>query len=474
MTIIAPIGFNTPHLVFNTTETGDLVASGGVLSALTDATISATSVFAGGEDIVGGFGVTNARALGTVLTGSGFVSGPINNPPGLAEEFVFLGGTTSGTTVNAHCREVVASGGLAIDTVVFGGTVLDFGVTQGAMLTGDTGNVANEFVNNGTALGTTVNHNAILDVVSSGFASGTTVNSGGFELADGGFASATIVNAGGVDLIFDLGTTSNTMVNGGLEVVEGLATGFIDGGRAKFTTVNGGDQIVFGFAFGTTVNSGFEVVWSGGFSQSATINTGSGFDFIVGSSFHQTLNGGAEFVVAHGIADETQINKGGIQVINSATAISGTIKAGGTQIVEAGGTAFNTSIDGGLMEVQSGGTTGAIPVTFTANGGDLQLDFSQAFSGLISGFASPVGVNEVLDLRDVTFTGATKVTFAEAPGNTSGTLTVTDGTHTANLTLLGQYSTANFSLASDGAGGTFVRDPALVGSAASPVLAAHA
>jgi hypothetical protein len=53
-------------------------------------------------------------------------------------------------------------------------------------------------------------------------------------------------------------------------------------------------------------------------------------------------------------------------------------------------------------------------------------------------------------------------------------LTVTDGPHTANLTLLGLYATANFSISSDGAGGTFVKDPALVGSAASPILAAHA
>jgi hypothetical protein len=45
----------------------------------------------------------------------------------------------------------------------------------------------------------------------------------------------------------------------------------------------------------------------------------------------------------------------------------------------------------------------------------------------------------------------------------------------ADLTLLGQYSTANFSLSSDGHGGTIITDPpTLVGSAASPVLAAHA
>jgi hypothetical protein len=42
---------------------------------------------------------------------------------------------------------------------------------------------------------------------------------------------------------------------------------------------------------------------------------------------------------------------------------------------------------------------------------------------------------------------------------------VTDGSHTATLTLLGQYSAANFSLSSDGVGGTLIKDPAVTASA---------
>jgi len=71
---------------------------------------------------------------------------------------------------------------------------------------------------------------------------------------------------------------------------------------------------------------------------------------------------------------------------------------------------------------------------------------------------------EEIDLGDIAFGKKTKVSFKEDKNHLSGTLTVTDGTHTANLTLLGQYSTGNFSLASDGHGGTVVTDP-LVGSA---------
>ena len=121
-------------------------------------------------------------------------------------------------------------------------------------------------------------------------------------------------------------------------------------------------------------------------------------------------------------------------------------------------------MSGGTLEVQVGGST-AGPITFTNAGGILELDDSQHFHGLIAGFASPKGVIEEIDLGDISFGKKTKMSFNEAKNHLSGTLTVTDGTHTANLTLLGQYSTGNFRLASDGHGDTMVTDPSLVGSA---------
>jgi len=141
------------------------------------------------------------------------------------------------------------------------------------------------------------------------------------------------------------------------------------------------------------------------------------------------------------------------------------------------------------MEIQQGGYTSieevvvdeglvfmptvTTPITFTSNGGILQLDYSQGFVepqlGPVIGFGSPAGVTEEIDLLDISFGPGTTETYAG--GTTSGTLMVTDGTHTANLALLGQYSTANFSLSSDGHGGTIVTDPPLVGSSGHPQLA---
>ena len=116
-------------------------------------------------------------------------------------------------------------------------------------------------------------------------------------------------------------------------------------------------------------------------------------------------------------------------------------------------------IHGGTLELASGALTSGTTVSFTIAGGDLQLDASQSFEGLIADFASPHGVTEEIDLRDIGFGSNTKLSFKETGNHHSGTLTVTDGTHTATLTLLGQYAAGQFHLTSDGAGGTFVTDP---------------
>jgi hypothetical protein len=60
----------------------------------------------------------------------------------------------------------------------------------------------------------------------------------------------------------------------------------------------------------------------------------------------------------------------------------------------------------------------------------------------------------------------------EAGNSTGVTLPVSDGVHMPDLTLLGQYSAASFSNPSTGPATAFVT-PSLVGSAASPVLAAQ-
>ena len=94
-------------------------------------------------------------------------------------------------------------------------------------------------------------------------------------------------------------------------------------------------------------------------------------------------------------------------------------------------------------------------VSFSGTTGELKLDDLLAFTGRISGLTAA----DALDLSDINYGVSTKASFS---GNTKGgTLTVTDGSHTAKIALVGNYLTSGWTLSSDGNGGTVVVDPPL-------------
>jgi len=99
---------------------------------------------------------------------------------------------------------------------------------------------------------------------------------------------------------------------------------------------------------------------------------------------------------------------------------------------------------------------GASPnVQFAGSTGTLQLDASQSFTGQISGFAG----QDQIDLGDIACSDiTTTLDYWMNSDNSGGTLTVSDGTHTANLALLGQYMASSFATASDGHGGTLITE----------------
>jgi hypothetical protein len=96
----------------------------------------------------------------------------------------------------------------------------------------------------------------------------------------------------------------------------------------------------------------------------------------------------------------------------------------------------------------------------------LLLDAGNTFSGTVAGFGEP----DYIDFGGIAFTSGTTISFTEAANNTSGTLVVSDGTHTAQLTLLGQYAATQFTSASDGHGGTLIGDPSQTSTAQAPLV----
>jgi len=91
-------------------------------------------------------------------------------------------------------------------------------------------------------------------------------------------------------------------------------------------------------------------------------------------------------------------------------------------------------------------------VSFAVSGGDLVLDDPAGFAGGVANFAKA----DKIDIGGFAFTGTEKVSFAEAANLVSGTLTLTNGTSQAHLTLLGTYNASAIVLANDDNGFTLL------------------
>jgi autotransporter passenger strand-loop-strand repeat protein len=217
-------------------------------------------------------------------------------------------------------------------------------------------------------------------------------------------------------------------------------------------------------------SSGTLTVQAGG-SASGTVLSAGSLETVEGTTSGTViLAGGRENVTAGGSATALSVGSGGLAVVYAGGVAAGavvsnggelqaygtvsgdTVRSGGAVYIFSGGTVSGTTLDGGFLGIRSGATAGTSRIDFTGAGGTLQLDDSQHFDGVISGFDQGG-----IDLRDIAFGVGTTLGYQDF--GTSGTLTVSDGTHTASIHLLGQYVEANFTKQSDGAGGTLITDP---------------
>jgi len=129
---------------------------------------------------------------------------------------------------------------------------------------------------------------------------------------------------------------------------------------------------------------------------------------------------------------------------------TGTIETDGSSLL------IKSPVIGGGNAVIAGGTLeffGASDnnVSFIGTGlGILALDQSQNFTGHISGFNS----QDKIDLGDIGYSSGTTLDYAANATDSGGVLTLSDGTHTADLALIGNYTSSSFELSSDGHGGT--------------------
>ncbi len=143
---------------------------------------------------------------------------------------------------------------------------------------------------------------------------------------------------------------------------------------------------------------------------------------------------------------------------NYSSSLTATV-TGNSTTLEAFETTFQQDLNGdGVITIPAGQTmelTGSFSgdIVFGGSTGTLKIDNSANFTGKIGG---QLAIGDVIDLADIS--AGSGATLGYSGNNSPGTLTVSNGTHTANLALLGDYSLANFTASSDGHGGTTVVD----------------
>ncbi|MGH8277798.1 MAG: hypothetical protein ACRETH_14005, partial [Steroidobacteraceae bacterium] len=236
-----------------------------------------------------------------------------------------------------------------------------------------------------------------------------------------GPAGATLSGAGTVTLGDNAGdeiTGSGMLTNN--ETIVG--SGLIGGGAL---TLNNGavGHIVGAGATGLTIDTGSNTIANAGLIEAGSKNA---------------------VIVKSVIA-----NTGTLEVVRGTLTLDGTVTGSGS-----------AKINGGTLDAEAAFSES---VTFIGGKGVLELAQSQTYAGSVSGF-SLTGASS-LDLRDIGFVSSTEATFSGTA--TSGVLTVTDGTHTAHITLVGDYRASTFTASSDGHGGTIVVDPT------APAITAH-
>ncbi len=336
----------------------------------------------------------------------------------------------------------------------------DLAVIGNASLTGNghvnlSNNAGNAITSNGAVATLTNINNIIAGAGTIGDSYLTLINQG------------TIDANGSVPLVINTG--GNTIINSG--TLEGTSTGGvnIDGKVSNSKTIE---------ALGTDA----KVVIAG-----QVADTTSGLILASGSGANVDLDGatisggtlqtsGANAVIETVASSVNSLNavtiKSGSTVevnANTTLTLTGTDANSGTILVNGGTLNVDGTLSGGSTELSGAGIAtiedaSSENIAFAGKStAELVLDQPTSYAGQISGF----GTTQAIDLADINFGAGVSISYASNNRqNSSGVLTIKQGSTTVHLTLEGSYTLANFKVASDGNGGTLITDPTVITQAA--------
>jgi hypothetical protein len=383
-----------------------------------------SGVYSGGIGGVGGAALVSDAAV--TLVNKGSMVGGAGGAGGLTFDKYDTGGAGGAGGAGA----LMTGGGSLINTGSIvgglggvGGTVGNGGTQQGASGAQGVG----VMLNGGGMLINGAAHQAGAQIIGAvgvevGSAGATTiVNFGTIK----GTAGTSVQLAQAADrLVVEAGSTFVGAVTGGGGTLElARASGTITGLAGGQGNLTGPEALSF---------SGF-----GGFAMDK------GGTWTLSGALAGTIdNAGVLAATGPGASLQGAVTNDGVLETNAAKAtltVSGAVTGSGSALI-AGGT-----LDFAATFSQN--------VRFTTGAGELELAVSRGYAATISGFSTSGGTK--LDLLDIAY--ARNNTTASFAGNAAGgVLTVTDGSHTAQIRLKGDYLGDTFAATSDSQGGTLV------------------
>ena len=259
--------------------------------------------------------------------------------------------------------------------------------------------------------------------------------------AAGGFAAQNEV----IDLRAGTSITVNVSADASLNTANPKSATITIVGAANHDTINlasGADVVTVGGP-NETVNlgSGADTINVTAATIGATIGNGTGQDML------DVSGGGAMAMGANinGIV-EALLAPASVAYRFTANALSG------LTIDDASTATKDTLIAGGAHQTLTGGGAGKDAFTGSAAGYDTLKDPTTMLNhDTISGFGA---IGDEIDLTDLN-AAKLKLKWSQTAGS-AGTLTVSDGVHSAAITLVGQFVSADFRSGSDGATGTAI------------------
>jgi Ca2+-binding RTX toxin-like protein len=189
-----------------------------------------------------------------------------------------------------------------------------------------------------------------------------------------------------------------------------------------------------------------------------------------GGGGHFVLNGTALGANQHNIVSATQLGQLSYQVGTG----SDTIWVGANDGTVWGGWSKGFTISDppavAAGETITLGSGYAGQVDFLSDTGTLKLENSASFAGTVAGLCG----QDAIDFADIGFGGSSTLGYAANSDHSGGTLSVGDGTHMANIALLGSYMASTFAASSDGHGGTLISEAAQASSQTPALTQPHA